>query len=137
MQSISDEIKDLKQYFTHTKNPVTVISVDKKRNQKEVFEALKDIYKHVKILVIIDDANQNDVSNPYMLVWRVVNNIDSNRDIFISNNTLCLDGTNKNSFDNFQRRWPDDVTCTPEVLQDLRNRKVLDISDEFIKKYQL
>ncbi len=137
MQNISDEIKDLKQYFTHTKNPLTVISVDKKRNQKELFENLKDIYSHIKILVIVDDANQNDVNNPYMLVWRVVNNIDSNRDIFISGNNLCIDGTNKNTFDNFTRRWPDDVDCTEEVLQSLRDRKIIDISDDFIKKYQL
>ncbi len=72
-----------------------------------------------------------------MLVWRVVNNIDSNRDIYIDSNTLCVDGTNKNSFDNFQRRWPDDVDCTPEVLQDLRDRKIIDVSDELVKYYQL
>jgi len=72
-----------------------------------------------------------------MLVWRVVNNIDSNRDIYIDSNTICIDGTNKNSFDNFKRRWPDDVDCTPSVLEDLRKRGLLDIDDKFIKKYQL
>ncbi len=137
MQDISDEIKDLKQYFTHTSNPITVISVDKKRNQKELFESLESIYKHIKILIIVDKANQNDVNNPYMLVWRVVNNIDSNRDIYIDKKTLCVDGTNKNHLDNFQRRWPDDVDCSKEVLQSLRNRKIIDISDDFIKQYQL
>ncbi len=137
MQDISDEVKNLKQYFTHTKNPITVISVDKKRNQKELFESLESLYNHIKILVIVDDANQNDVNNPYMLIWRVVNNIDSNRDIYISDDTLCVDGTNKNHLDDFKRRWPDDVTCKPQVLQSLRDRKILDIDDEFIKKYQL
>jgi 4-hydroxy-3-polyprenylbenzoate decarboxylase len=87
--------------------------------------------------VIIDDANQNDVKNPYMLVWRVVNNIDSNRDIYLNSNTLCIDATNKNSFDNFKRRWPDDVDCTPSVLESLKQRGVIDISDDFKKQYQL
>jgi len=137
MQSITDEVKDLKQYFTHTKNPVTIITVDKKRSQKHLFEDLKVLAEHIKILVIVDAANQNDVENAYMLVWRVVNNIDSNRDIYIDSNTICLDGTNKNSFDNFKRRWPDDVDCTPSVIEDLRQRGILDIDDEFIKKYQL
>ncbi len=137
MQAISSDVKKLKQYFTHTKNPVTVIAVDKTKNQKELFEELKSLYSNIKILVIVDDANQNDVENPYMLIWRVVNNIDSNRDIYIQSNTLCIDGTNKNSLDNFQRRWPDDVTCTPEVLKSLRARKVIDVSDELIKYYQL
>ncbi len=137
MQELSNDVKKLKQYFTNTKNPVTVIAVDKTKSQKELFEDLKPLYHNLKILIIVDDANQNDVENTYMLVWRVVNNIDSNRDIYIDSNTLCVDGTNKNSFDNFQRRWPDDVDCTPEVLQDLRDRKIIDVSDELVKYYQL
>ncbi len=137
MKELTDEVKNLKQYYTNTKNPVTVITVDKKRNQKEVFEVLKPLYENIKILIIIDEANQNDVENPYMLVWRVVNNIDSNRDLYIDSNTLCLDGTNKNSFDNFKRRWPDDVDCSKDVIESLRKRGILDIDDDFIKKYQI
>ncbi len=137
VNEITPEVKELKQYFTNTKNPVTVVTVDKTRNQKELFEDLKPLYSNLKILVIVDAANQNDVENSYMLVWRVVNNIDSNRDIYIEDNTICLDGTNKNSLDNFDRRWPDDVDCTKEVIDSLRKRGILDISDEFIKKFQL
>ena len=137
LQKITPEIKQLKQYYTHTKNPVTVIAVDKKRSQKHLFETLKPLYDHIKILIIVDDANQNDVNNPYMLLWRVVNNIDSNRDIYINGHTIGVDGTNKNEMDNFLRRWPDDVDCTPSVLQSLRDRKIIDVSDELIKQYQL
>ncbi|WP_417326709.1 menaquinone biosynthesis decarboxylase [Halarcobacter sp.] len=137
VNELTNEVKQLKQYYTHTKNPVTVIAVDKKRNQKEIFELLKPLYKNIKILIIIDDANQNDVNNPYMLVWRVTNNIDSNRDLYIEDNTICLDATNKNDYDNFKRRWPDDVDCSKEVIDSLRQRGILDISDEFIKKFQL
>jgi len=137
MQELSSDIKNLKQYYIDTKNPVTVISVNKTQNQKNLFEVLEPLYDNLKILIIVDDANQNDVENPYMLIWRVVNNIDSNRDIFIDSNTICVDGTNKNSFDNFKRRWPDDVDCSNEVIDSLRKRGILDISDEFIKKFQL
>ena len=66
-----------------------------------------------------------------MLVWRVANNIDSNRDLFINGHTICLDATNKNAFDNFSRRWPDDVDCSKEVIESLK-RKIIDVSDEFI-----
>ncbi|AXH15866.1 menaquinone biosynthesis decarboxylase [Malaciobacter mytili] len=137
MQKISDEVKSLKQYFTHTKNPITVITVDKKRSQKYLIEDLKPLFEHIKILVIVDAANQNDVENAYMLIWRVVNNIDSNRDIYIENNTISIDATNKNSYDNFKRRWPDDVDCNKEVLQSLKQRGIIDISLEFEKKFQL
>ena len=136
MQSISSEIKGLKQYYKDTKNPVCVISVDKQRTQKYLFEDLKPLYSNIKILIIVDEKT-NDLDNPYMLIWRVTNNIDSNRDLYIEANTLCLDGTNKNSFDNFSRRWPGDVNCTKSVIDSLRERKILDIDDEFIKTHQL
>ena len=137
IQSISSEVKELKQYFINTKNPVTIITVEKTRSQKHLFEDLKPILENVKILIIIDASNQNDVNNPYMLVWRVVNNIDSNRDMYFDANTICIDATNKNSFDNYKRTWPDDVDCTPSVLKSLQERGVIDISDEFKKLYQL
>ena len=136
MQNISNEVKALKQYFTDTKNPITVISVEKTRNQKELFEDLKPLFGHIKILIIVDSA-KNDVNNPYMLVWRVCNNIDSNRDLYVENQTMCLDATDKNKLDNFNRRWPDDVDCTKVVLDSLRERKIIDVSDEFIKKFYL
>ena len=136
MQNISSDIKALKQYFLDTKNPITVISVEKTRNQKYLFEELKPLFEHIKILIIVDEA-KNDVNNEYMLVWRVCNNIDSNRDLFIDGHTMCLDATNKNLHDNFKRRWPDDVDCTKEVIESLRQRKILDVSDEFIKKFYL
>jgi len=136
IQNITSEVKDLKQYHKDTKNPICVISVDKTRSQKELFVQLKPLFNHIKILVIVDEKN-NNLENAYMLVWRVVNNIDSNRDIFIQDNTIGVDATNKNSLDNFQRRWPDDVVCTASVIEDLRNRKILNISDEFISKWGL
>jgi len=136
IQDISSEIKELKQYHTDTKNPICIISVEKTKSQKELFDQLKPLFNHIKILVIVDVKN-NDLENAYMLVWRVVNNIDSNRDIFIDGQTIGVDATNKNSLDNFQRRWPDDVVCTASVIEDLRQRKVLNISDEFINKWGL
>ena len=110
-REICKDIKNLKQYHTDTKNPITIVTVEKSRSQRYLFEELKSLFSHIKILVIVDEKN-NDLENAYMLVWRVVNNIDSNRDIFIDGNTIGIDATNKDKFDNFQRRWPDDVVCT-------------------------
>jgi 4-hydroxy-3-polyprenylbenzoate decarboxylase len=110
--------------------------VNKERSQKELFKELQTLFKNIKILVIVDEKN-NDLDNLYMLLWRVVNNIDSNRDIFIEGHTIGIDATNKNKLDNFQRRWPDDVICTESVIEDLRKRGILDISDQFIKQFGL
>ena len=136
VQNICSDIKDLKQYFTDTKNPICVISVDKNRSQKYLFEELKGLFEHIKILVIVD-AKKNYLDNPYMLVWRVVNNIDSRRDIYFSGHTIGIDATNKNTHDNFLRRWPDDVECTKEVIESLKKRKLIDIDENFEKRYML
>ncbi len=132
MQEISSDVKGLKQYFTDTKNPIVVLSVDKNRAQKYLIDELKPLFSHIKILVIVDEKN-NQLDNPYMLVWRVVNNIDSNRDIYINDHTVSIDATNKNNHDNFKRRWPDDVVCTKSVVDDLKEKKIIDVDDEFIK----
>jgi 4-hydroxy-3-polyprenylbenzoate decarboxylase len=136
MHAISNEVKNLKQYFTHTKNPICVISVEKTRNQKYLFEELTPLFDHIKILIIVDDA-KNSVENPYMLVWRVTNNIDSNRDLYTHGHTLCLDATNKNSHDNFKRRWPDDVDCTKEVIESLKERGIIEVDEALEKQFRL
>ena len=136
MKQLVPQIKKLKQYYIDTKTPLCVISVEKTVSQKETFELLKPLFENIKVLIIVDEA-KNHLDNPYMLVWRVVNNIDSRRDIFIDKNTIGIDATNKNTLDGFERRWPDDVDCTPEVIKDLRDRGLLDIDELFIRKFHL
>jgi 4-hydroxy-3-polyprenylbenzoate decarboxylase len=133
---LSSEVVGLKQYYQDTKSPICVISVKKAQNQKALFETLHTLYIHAKIFIFVDVLN-NSLENPYMLVWRVVNNIDATRDIFIEGSTIGIDATNKNEHDNFQRRWPDDVACTKSVLDSLRERGILNIDDAFIEKWGL
>ncbi len=134
--SLTAHVKDLKQYHLHTQNPICVISVHKESSQKELFEALKPLYKHFKILVIVDEKN-NYLDNEYMLIWRVVNNIDANRDLYFGENCMMIDATNKNELDGFTRRWPDDVACTPSVIASLKERGIIDIDETFEKEFLL
>jgi 4-hydroxy-3-polyprenylbenzoate decarboxylase len=136
IQKISDEVTALKQYEIDTKNPICVIKTKKTRNQKYLIDDLKQLSEYIKILVIVDDE-KNDISNPYMLIWRVVNNIDASRDIYIINNFIAIDATNKNKLDNFNRRWPDDVDCTASVLNSLQARGLINIDNDFINKFYL
>ncbi|NQY93538.1 MAG: UbiD family decarboxylase, partial [Campylobacteraceae bacterium] len=136
MQNITAEVTQVKQYFTHTKNPITVIKVNKTRSQKQLFEDLKPVLNHIKIIIFVDDL-KNDLDNTYMLIWRVVNNIDSNRDLYFEKNTIALDATNKNHLDNYTRTWPDDVDCTREVLDSLQKRGLINLDETFEKQFQL
>ncbi|HUH42862.1 MAG TPA: menaquinone biosynthesis decarboxylase [Sulfurimonas sp.] len=127
---------NLHQFMRRTKNPITVISVDKSKNAKSYFEALIPLSMHLRVVVFVD-AHKNDIFNAYMLVWRVTNNMDALRDIYISGLMVAIDGTNKNSLDGFDRRWPDDVDCTQSVVESLKLKGVWDLSEKLYEKFQL
>ncbi len=127
---------ELHQFMRRTKNPITVISVNKTKSAKEYFDALIPLSTNMRIVVFIDEK-ANDVNNAYMTLWRVTNNIDAQRDIFISGLMVGVDGTNKNSLDGFSRRWPDDVVCTPSAIDSLKEKGVWDFPQKLYEKYQL
>jgi len=135
IKSIYNNVCELKQYMTHTKNPITVISIDKDKSQLEVIKLLSSLDKHIKILVIVD-SNTNTIDNLYMLLWRVVNNIDARRDI-ITTPFIAIDGTNKNLLDGYEREWPEDTLCDKDTLDKLQKIGVIDIDEKFIKRFGL
>jgi len=126
----------LHQYMRRTKNPVTVISLNKTKNAKEYFEALVTLSTNIRIVVFVDDS-KNDILNPYMLIWRVTNNMDALRDVYQSGLMVAVDGTNKSSVDGFTREWPDDVDCTASVVDDLKKKSLWTLDDNLTIKYQL
>ncbi|CAA6814818.1 MAG: UbiD family decarboxylase associated with menaquinone via futalosine [uncultured Sulfurovum sp.] len=135
MQEVDGNILECKQYFTQTKNPICLISVNKVQSMKNIIAKLRIFKKHIKLLIIVDKVN-NDINEPYMLLWRVVNNIDAQRDIILEP-FMAVDGTNKSNVDGFEREWPGDTFCTKEVLDSLQERGLIDIDEAFIKKFSL
>lgn len=135
VQEISSRIVGLKQYMTETKTPVCIITVDKKKSQLKLIKKLKALKKHIKLLVIVDHVN-NDLNDTYMLVWRVVNNIDALRDVVLEP-FIAIDATNKSEVDGYEREWPGDTFCTKEVLDMLQEKGLIDIDEAFIKKFGL
>ncbi len=133
---LDEDIINLKQYCIKSKNPITVIQCKKNKPMKMIFEKIKVFHNHISIAVFIDIDN-NDINNPYMLLWRTVNNIDSERDVWIEDDIIGIDATNKNEIDGFDRIWPEDVFCDKEVFEDLRKRGLIDLDEELIKKYSL
>jgi 4-hydroxy-3-polyprenylbenzoate decarboxylase len=136
MQKLIKEVVYVHQYMRHTNNPVTVISINKERTMKECFELLSPLHEYLRIVVFVDNT-KNDVHNPYMLIWRVTNNMDAQRDIFVSNLTVGVDGTNKSKIDGFNREWPDDVDCTLSVVNSLKEKGLWDLDDDSFDKFQL
>jgi 4-hydroxy-3-polyprenylbenzoate decarboxylase len=135
MQEIDSNILECKQYFTHTKNPICMITVNKIQSMQNIIAKLRELKEHLKVLIIVDKEN-NDINEPYMLLWRVVNNIDSQRDVVLKP-FIAVDATNKSEVDDFHRTWPGDTFCTKEVLDSLQERGLIDIDKAFIKKFGL
>lgn len=136
VKELIPEAVNLHQFMRRTKNPITVISVKKTKNAKSYFEALVELSMHIRIVVFVDEA-KNDIFNPYMLIWRVTNNMDAIRDIFISGLMVGVDGTNKNMLDGFNREWPDDVDCTLSVVESLKSKGLWDLDEKLYEKFQL
>jgi len=135
IQQIDSSVVALKQYMTHTKNPICIIAVNKKKSQLKLIKKLKELKAHIKLLVIVDEAN-NDLNDPYMLVWRVVNNIDAQRDVKLKP-FIAIDATNKSEVDGFEREWPGDTFCTKAVLDSLQEKGLIDIDKAFIQRFGL
>jgi len=135
IQADNEQVVGLRQYERQTKNPICVIAVNKQRSQKYLISNLHKFAKHIRVLVIVD-ADINDLDNPYMLIWRVVNNIDAQRDITLEP-FIAVDGTNKNQHDGYDREWPGDTLCTREVLESLRDRGFVEWDEAFVKEWGL
>jgi len=138
LKEANKDITNAKQFFTNSNNPFVIASVKKTKSQKKSFAQISKLSNHIKILILVDEE-RNDINNLYMMLWRVSNNIDGNRDVIVKNNIVLIDATNKSKeYDNFKRQWPGDVLCDREVLQSLQKRKLIPkLSKEFITKWGL
>ncbi|MEZ0324252.1 MAG: menaquinone biosynthesis decarboxylase [Hydrogenothermaceae bacterium] len=134
-KELDPDITGLKQHMIETANPITVISVKKTKPVREIFEKLKKFSKHLRIVVFVDEED-NDLDNPYMLIWRVTNNIDSLHDVWIEE-IWGIDATAKSDIDGYKRQWPEDVFCNKKIVYSLRDRKIIDVDDNFLKKFQI
>ncbi|WP_457638790.1 menaquinone biosynthesis decarboxylase [Persephonella sp.] len=135
VREIDGDVVSLKQYMTNTANPVTIISVKKTKPVKQIFDRLKTLKEHLRIVFFVDEKD-NDLDNPYMLVWRITNNIDALKDVWIEE-IWGADATRKWEIDGYRRQWPDDVFCTKEVIDKLRKEGILNVDDTFLKKFQI
>ncbi|EDP4592329.1 menaquinone biosynthesis decarboxylase, partial [Campylobacter jejuni] len=111
------ELLNLKQFYKESKSPIVCILLDKKEKIEQSFDKLLEFKKHFRILVFLDAENK--LENSYMLVWRVVNNIDAKRDIFIKEERLGVDASAKGEAEGYLRAWPKQTDCTKSVIEDL------------------
>lgn len=129
------ELLNLKQFYKESKSPIVCILLDKKEKIEQSFNKLLEFKKHFRILVFLD--TENKLENPYMLVWRVVNNIDAKRDIFIKEERLGVDASAKDEAEGYLRTWPKQTDCTKSVIEDLILRNILENNPDLFNKFEI
>ncbi|UTS62995.1 3-octaprenyl-4-hydroxybenzoate carboxy-lyase [Campylobacter jejuni] len=129
------ELLNLKQFYKESKSPIVCILLDKKGKIEQSFDKLLEFKKHFRILVFLDAENK--LENSYMLVWRVVNNIDAKRDIFIKEERLGVDASAKGEAEGYLRAWPKQTDCTKSVIEDLILRNILENNPDLFNKFEI
>lgn len=133
---LEPNVHEVLQIFKETANPITFIKVEKKFRVQDLFAKMRSLAPHLKIVFVVDEM-RNELKNFYMLLWRITNNIDAKRDLFLDG-FFGVDATTKTKeSDGFDREWPKDTDCNPVVLEDLKKRGLLDIDEEFITKWHI
>lgn len=129
------ELLNLKQFCKESKSPIVCILLDKKEKIEQSFNKLLEFKKYFRILVFLD--TENKLENPYMLLWRVVNNIDAKRDIFIKEERLGVDASAKGEAEGYLRTWPKQTDCTKSVIEDLILRNILENNPDLFNKFEI
>lgn len=130
-----DSCVDLKQFGTNSASPIVCVLVKKSKNMRILFDELLEYKKHFKIIVFL--GCENHLANPYMLLWRVVNNIDAKRDLYIHEEVLGIDATPKDEKDGYKRIWPKQTDCSPEVIAALIKRGLLEDDEDLFARFEV
>ncbi len=104
-----------------------MIKFGKNRPVKELFSKILEFKEFFKLLVVVD--MQNYLENPYMLLWRVRNNIDAEN--------FCMDATSKSELEGYTRGWPIQTDCKREVVAELVKRGVVKDKPELFNKFEI
>ena len=134
-KEIEPNITQLMQFKTNTKTPICVVKFDKNRLVKDVFEELLKFKEHFKLLVFVGPENR--LENPYMLLWRVTNNIDALRDIYVREGAVCIDATAKGEAEGYTRGWPLQTDCDRDVVEGLVKRGIVKDEPELFSKFEI
>ncbi len=131
-----DGVRETKIYLEDTPNKTICIKLERSQSADEIFKNISQFSRYGKIFVLFDNKN-NDLDNPYMLFWRLLNNIDAKRDIFVYNNVILIDATAKTEKDGYARGWPKDTVCDKNVIGLLKEKEIIECDDSFLRKWQI
>ncbi len=113
------EITSCKIIEKKNNHKVALATIDKKfmhqgLNLIEKFMSADD-FSLISVLIILEGhENINDSST---VMWKVLNNIDPKRDIYLFENRIGIDVTCKTGEKNYAQIWPDEITMSNQVIK--------------------
>ncbi len=113
------EITSCKIIEKKNNHKVALATIDKKfmhqgLNLIEKFMSADD-FSLITVLIILEShENINDSST---VMWKVLNNIDPKRDIYLFENRIGIDVTCKTGEKNYAQIWPDEITMSNQVIK--------------------
>jgi len=93
-------------------NEIMAVSIEKKLNRSgKAFatDILKLDNMSVYIIFILFDK-EIDLSDAPLMLWKLFNNVDPERDIMIEDGRVVIDASIKGSMDGHFREWPEELT---------------------------
>ncbi len=98
--------------------PVLFLSFnkDKKKDTTTLISSLKknEFSNNFKFIFLFDQFTDIEVYS--VLFWRLFNNIDGQRDLYFNKDNLIIDATRKLPSENGNRKWPDDIIMSDDVI---------------------
>ncbi|MCB0279802.1 MAG: menaquinone biosynthesis decarboxylase, partial [Calditrichaeota bacterium] len=121
ISKIHSSVLAVRPYAEQSKNPVLIVKVEKKEGRlaqqisAKIFQS--ENFNHFNIFFFVDEKNNLD--DGHQLIWRLTNNTDWNKDTYFSpdRDRLAIDSTSKIAADGFQRRWPNDLIMSDEIIK--------------------
>lgn len=123
LKVLDESISDLRLIFIDINLPIAILSVRKNLQKRGPF--FRDLLMagtamSCGIAILYDDdVNIND--DP-LILWKVFNNVDPQRDMFIGERLVIIDATTKSDLDGHRRPWPDELINRPDIKQRVNSR---------------
>jgi 4-hydroxy-3-polyprenylbenzoate decarboxylase len=98
---------------------VAFVTLDKKNPQQgcKVIEKFMNDKKFSAITVFVVLENHENVNDASTVLWKILNNIDPKRDMYIFGNRVGIDVTCKTGEPDFKQYWPDEIEMSNNIKQ--------------------
>lgn len=142
LKEVDSGVEIVRQYGAGARVRVAIVGLNSMGHKAEgaitlesFARACSGVSEMMKIAILVDSW-KNDLDNPYMLVWRIVNNIDARRDVLIQGEQVFIDARDKPQSPAHPRAWPKETDCSKEVIDRLK-QKGFSIDEQLLHRFHI